>query len=89
MKILSVAYDNNSDFILEIVYKFDKVCIVETFNNNKRLEQKSVRGIQNLLATNSLPLIAIKDENLELVGGIWPENNPDWENELIKKLEEL
>lgn len=89
MKVLSVAYDRDTEFILDIVKEFESSCIISTFSNSKRKEQKSVRGIQTALGTKSLPLIAIEDENFELVGAIWPENNPDWKTEINNKLKNL
>ena len=86
MKVVSVAYDKDTEFILGIVQEFKEVCILETFSNNKRKEQKAVKAIQTTLGTKNLPLIAIEDENFELVGGVWPENNPDWKTELKNKL---
>lgn len=89
MKILSVAFDNNTTFIVEIVKKFSNEVIINMHNNNFRTDRKSVKHIQNTLGSDKLPLIMFQDENMELIGGIWPESKPDWEIELKNKIKEL
>lgn len=82
MRVIKVAYNNDTNFIVDIVKSIEGKFIVEFFNLNKRKEIKSVRGIQTELGTTNLPLIAFLDENLELVDAIWPENSPDWAEEI-------
>ena len=36
--------------------------------------------------TTNLPLIIFQDENLKDIFAIWSENNPDWEKEILNKL---
>lgn len=90
MKVFRVAYDNETRFILDILETIEvKDFILETFNANKRKEKKTVSGIQTDLGTKNLPLIQILDENLELIDAIWSEHNPDWEQVILSKIENL
>lgn len=86
MKILKVAYNNDTKFILDIVQQFSEYCIIETYNLNNRKQMKAVRTIQEDLGTKKLPVISFEDENYEIIGGIWSENNPDWKEEIIKQM---
>lgn len=86
MKILKVAYNDDTKFILDIVQEFSDYCIVETYSLNNRKQMKTVRTIQEELGTKKLPVICFEDDNLEIIGGIWPENNPDWKKEIIKQM---
>lgn len=89
MKILSIAYDNSTSFIVDIANEFKDRCIVYLYNNNVRAERKSVNSIQNKLGTSNLPAALFEDENLEIIGGVWPENSPNWKQDILDKLNEL
>lgn len=86
MRIVKVVYNKDTNFIVDIVEKFKNDCILEFYSINKRQDMKKARVIQEDMGTKKLPLIAIEDENFELVGGIYSESNPDWRSELILKL---
>lgn len=86
MKVIKVVYDNDNSFILDIVNEVKGKNIIEAYNLNNRKESKKGRSILTTLGTKLTPVIAIEDENLELIAGIWSENNPNWREELIKKL---
>lgn len=88
MKILKVVYNNSTDFIINIVDKFKDQLYIETYNQNVYKDRKKVYEIQEELASKNYPLLMFKDENLEIVGGIWSEGNPDWEKE-IKRIIKL
>jgi len=89
MRVVKVVYNNNTKFILDILKNIKGNFIAEYFNLDKRKEQKSARVIQTELGSKNSPLVAILDENLELVGAVWPENNPDWEKEITHKINNL
>ena len=38
--------------------------------------------------TKQVPLIVFEDENLQECSAIWNEQDPDWKEEIIKKLRE-
>lgn len=82
MRVFRVVYDEDSNFILEVFNKIEGKFIVEFFSLDKRKDQKTARGIQTSMGTKEVPIIQILDENLEIVGGIWKESNPDWEEEI-------
>ena len=86
IKVLKAVYDSNTKFILDIVDKFEKDIIIETFSTDNYKELKTIRGIQTRFGTKNLPLIVFEDENLEEVAAIWPEAKPDWEEEIKLKL---
>lgn len=89
MRVVRVAYNNDTKFILDIFENIEGNFITEFFSLDKRKEQKSARGIQTDLGSKKVPLVAILDENLELVGAVWPENNPDWKEEIMFKINNL
>ena len=90
MKIFRIVYNNETSFILDHVSSINrKGLLIETFSLNKRKESKTAKGIQTDLGTKNVPLIQILDENLELIDAIWPENNPDWEKEILNKIDIL
>lgn len=86
MRIVKVVYNKDTNFIVDIVEQFKGTCILELYNINKRQDIKKAKVIQEDLGTKNLPLIAIEDENFELVGGIYSESKPNWRSELISKL---
>lgn len=86
MRIIKIVYNKESNFIVDIVEEFKSHCILEFYNINKRQDMKKARVIQEDMGTKNLPLIAIEDENFELVGGIYSESKPNWRLELISKL---
>ena len=86
MKVVRIAYNKDTKFIIDIIEKFEEYFYLEKYNLNNRKESKIVRSIQTELGSKKLPLIAIQDENLDLIGAIWSENNPNWEEEIIKHI---
>jgi len=86
MKVVKVVYNKDTNFIIDIVEEFKDKCILEFYSINKRQDMKKARVIQEDMGTKNLPVIAIEDENFELVGGIYSESKPDWRSELILKL---
>lgn len=86
MRVLKVVYDNKTSFIVDIVNSIKGNYLVDFYSLNKRKEIKYAKEIQTELGTTKLPLIAFLDENFELVDGIWSENNPDWKNEILNKI---
>lgn len=86
MRVIKVVYNKDTNFIVDIVEEFKDNCILEFYSINKRQDMKKARVIQEDMGTKNLPVIAIEDENFELVGGIYSESKPNWRSELISKL---
>lgn len=87
MRVIKVLYDFDTDFICKIVDELKGNNIVESYNMNFHKDVKKARPIQTRFGTTKLPLIVFEDENLEEVGAIWPESNPDWVVSIKKQLE--
>ena len=88
MKFIKVVYNDNCKFILEVLGKLHKQELTETFNIDDYRQKKKAIPIMTRHGTKEVPLIVFQDENLEDVSAIWNEQNPDWEKEIIKKLDE-
>lgn len=86
MKFIQVIYNNNSEFIVEIVKKLYNNDLMEFFNIDYSKDKKKAAPFMVNHGTKNVPLIIFKDENLEDVDAIWSESNPNWEEEIIKKL---
>lgn len=90
MKIFRVVYNKETSFILDCIGSINKKGVMfETFSLDKRKEIKTAKAIQTDLGTKNVPLIQILDENLELIDAIWSEHNPDWNKEILNKIEIL
>ena len=90
MKVFRIVYNKETSFILDYIESIEKKgLIIETFSLDKRKESKTAKGIQTDLGTKNVPLVQILDENLELIDAIWPENNPDWNKEILNKIDIL
>lgn len=89
MKVIKAIYDNSTNFIIDIIKKFEELHYVEFFNKDHHKEVKIVRPIQTRFGTQKLPLIVFENENLEEIAAIWPETNPDWEKEIKRVLKEI
>lgn len=88
MKIVKVIYDDKSDYIINIVSNIKEIKYLETYNINDYRQKKKAIPIMTRNGTKLVPLIVFEDENLQEVSAIWSEQNPDWELEIIKKLNE-
>lgn len=84
MKILSVIYNNDCKFILDIVNNYN--VIIETFNISNYREKKKAIPIMTRHGAKQVPLLVFSDENLEEYKAIWNESNPDWDKEINKIL---
>lgn len=89
MKVIKVVFDNRSRFILDIVKYFSDRAIIDLINLDNRKTYKKAKSLQTNFGTKLLPLLIFEDENLEEVAALWSENNPDWEKDISKKLDEL
>lgn len=85
MKFVKVIYDNDSEFILEIINKHVKSEFLELYNISYRKDKRKAREILERHGTKNVPLIVFENENLEECDAIWSESKPDWEKEIIKK----
>lgn len=88
MRFVQVIYNNDTDYIKEIILKYQKSELVEFFNIEYAKEKKKAIPIMTRMGTKNVPLIVFLDENLEDTSAIWSENNPDWDKEIIKNLSE-
>lgn len=86
MKIIKVIYDDNTSFILDIVNNVPFKVYIETFNINDYRQKKKALPAMVRHGTKNVPLIIFEDENIQEVAAIWSEQNPDWEKEIIKIL---
>ena len=85
MQTLEVLYHNNCTFIIDIVNKFKDYFYIELYNYDSK-QKKKVKLMMEDFGTLNLPLIIFQDENLKDIFAIWSENNPDWEKEILTKL---
>ena len=86
MKLVKVIYNNESTFILDILTSIPEIKYLETYNVDHYKEKKRAIPILTRHGTKNVPLVVFEDENLQEVSAIWSEQNPDWKNEIIKKL---
>ena len=88
MRFIKVLYDDNSDYIVEIIKEISNTTLVEYYNIDVNREKRKAIPIMVRHGTKNVPLIVFEDENLQEVSAIWSEQNPDWKVELIKKMNE-
>lgn len=86
MRLIKVIYNFETTFIKDIVSKFSKSNIIETYNIDITKEAKKANPIRTRFGTKEVPLIVFADENLEEIDAIWAETTPNWEEEIRKKL---
>jgi hypothetical protein len=79
MRVIKVIYDKRTEFICEIVQKYQEGNIIELLDCGFYKNLKRIRPIQTRFGSKNLPLIVFEDENLNEVFAIWPEANPDWD----------
>lgn len=88
MKTLKVVFTNETDAICTIIGSITQKFILEEYNISYRKDKKKAREIMERHGTKQVPLIVFEDENLQECSAIWNESNPDWREEIIKKLKE-
>ena len=83
-QLIRVVYDENCEFILDIIKEYD--IQNETYSLNHYKEKK--KGIPILVrnGTRNVPLVALVNENGEESKVLWSENNPNWKRELDELL---
>lgn len=86
MKIIKVVYDEESQFIIDIVSKITGKFIFEAYNISYHKDRKKARGIMERHGTSQVPLVVFENENLDEFAAIWSENNPNWLEEIQKIL---
>jgi len=86
MKFITVIYNDNCKFILDIISKIQNPDLIEYFNIDDYRQKKKAIPIMTRHGTNLVPLIVFQDENLKEISAIWSEQNPDWEQEIINNL---
>lgn len=88
MKFIKVVYNDESDFILNILNEFD-IKQIELYNIDDYKQKKKAIPIMTRHGTKNVPLIVFEDENLQEYAAIWSESYPDWRLELSKKLKDV
>lgn len=86
MRFIKVIYDNNSNYIVEIIKEISNTTLVEYYNIDVNREKRKAMPIMVRHGTKNVPLIVFEDENLQEVSAIWSEQNPDWKSEILKNL---
>ena len=86
MRFIKVIYDNNSNYIVEIIKEISNITLVEYYNIDINKEKRKATPIMVRHGTKNVPLIVFEDENLQEVSAIWSEQNPDWKSEILKNL---
>ena len=86
MRFIKVIYDNNSNYIVEIIKGISNTTLVEYYNIDVNREKRKAMPIMVRHGTKNVPLIVFEDENLQEVSAIWSEQNPDWKSEILKNL---
>ena len=86
MRFIKVIYDNNSNYIVEIIKGISTITLVEYYNIDVNQEKRKAIPIMVRHGTKNVPLIVFEDENLQEVSAIWSEQNPDWKSEILKNL---
>ncbi len=86
MRFIKVIYDNNSNYIVEIIKEISNITLVEYYNIDINKEKRKAIPIMVRHGTKNVPLIVFEDENLQEVSAIWSEQNPDWKSEILKNL---
>ena len=86
MRFIKVIYDNNSNYIVEIIKGISNITLVEYYNIDINKEKRKAIPIMVRHGTKNVPLIVFEDENLQEVSAIWSEQNPDWKSEILKNL---
>ena len=89
MKTIKVIYNNDTNFIVDIINNFADRAYIELYNYDKSKKRGSLRKMQEEHGSRNLPLIIFQDENLKDIMAIWSENNPDWEKEIEYNLKTL
>ena len=86
MRFITVIYDNNSNYIVEIIKGISNITLVEYYNIDVKQKKRKAIPIMVRHGTKNVPLIVFEDENLQEVSAIWSEQNPDWKSEILKNL---
>lgn len=86
MRFIKVLYDDNSNYIVEIIKEISNTTLVEYYNIDVNREKRKAIPIMVRHGTKNVPLIVFEDENLQEVSAIWSEQNPDWKSEILKNL---
>jgi hypothetical protein len=88
MKILKIIYDNDSKFILDVIKKISVKVYKEFYNISNYKDKKKAIPILTRWGTKNVPLIVFENENLVEYNAVWSEQNPDWQLEINKILNE-
>lgn len=86
MKIIKVVYSEETKFILDVISKINIPVLTEPYDVSFHKDRKKAREIMERYGTKNTPLLVFEDENLEEYGAIWSESSPDWNKEILKKL---
>ena len=88
MKVLTVIYDDKTEYITKIVDNIQEKILIEKLTLEDYKQRKKAIPIMTRHGTTNVPLIVLSDENLDEYAAIWSEENPDLEKKIIEKLSE-
>lgn len=88
MKVLTVIYDDKTEYITKIVDNIQEKVLIEKLTLEDYKQRKKAIPIMTRHGTTNVPLIVLSDENLDEYAAIWSEENPDWKKKIIEKLKE-
>ena len=86
MKVLTVIYDDKTEYITKIVDNIQEKVLIEKLTLEDYKQRKKAIPIMTRHGTTNVPLIVLSDENLDEYAAIWSEEDPNWEEQIIKKL---
>ena len=88
MEVIKVIYNDETNFIVDIVNTIKEKHLLELYNTDFHKDKKKAREILERHGTKNLPLVVFENENLDEYAAIWSEQNPDWRVEINNKLNE-
>ena len=87
MKVLTVIYNDDSKYIINIVDSIQEKVVIEKLTLEDYKQRKKAIPIMTRHGTTNVPLIVFSDENLNEYAAIWSEEHPDWKakiNNILK-----
>ena len=85
MKVVKVAYNNDSEDILNVFQDLSEKIVLESFNYDHHKERKHALVLMTNYGAKKLPLIVFEDENLKGYAAIWNEDGQIVTEKLILK----
>ena len=86
MKTIKAIYNNDTQFIEDIINNISQKHLTEFYNVSFHKDKSKAYKIMERYGTKNFPLVVFADENLDEYAAIWSERNPDWSLEINKVL---